>query len=88
MNKRQQAKNDKANLQFSLVKDEIKKHELGLIALKQADIIGSWIVLDVNLHTVQLACFGGRDKGYTTSIQLAWIDPQGNKTHIGQLALV
>ena len=88
MNKRQQAKNNKANLQFSLVKDEIKKHEQGLITLKQADIIGSWIVLGVNLHAIHLACFTGRDKGYTTSIQLAWLDSEGNKTHIGQLACI
>jgi hypothetical protein len=68
MNKRQQAKNDKAIQQWEVVKDMMKWYERGTITLTPGFIAGSWIVLDVNLHTVTWACFTGRDKGFTSSI--------------------
>lgn len=85
MNKRDQAKRDKANASWQLVDKAIHEHEQGIITLKQGDMLSNHVVLDVNLHTITLVCTNGPDKGYQVSKQLAWIDANGNNTHIGDL---
>lgn len=87
MNKKQELRKLKASTALDLIHGAVNRHSTGEERLKEGQKIGYWLVSHVNLHMVGFQCVMGRDKGYSTSIQISFVDSMGELTHAGRLAL-